>query len=154
LGKAKHFAKRKEGRFYEMAKGLGNASFAPVPITAQDTCPFSVLSQNNLRKSLRRSLIFHAVSVSPGELRDVRKSRKPKGFAQIRKEKRSAGEFWGYDVWIRQPDGSRRRYREFTFATKLRLLMPQALASLRTTGWKTRYGVRIVSTEGFTPELL
>jgi hypothetical protein len=35
----------------------------------------------------------------------IKKSRRPKGSAQIRKEKRAAGEFWGYDVWIRQPDG-------------------------------------------------
>src|SRR5258707_551942 len=44
--------------------------------------------------------------------------RRPRGSVQLRKEKRAAGEFWGYDVWIRQEDGTRKRYREFTFATK------------------------------------
>ena len=67
-------------------------------------------------------------------------SRRPKGSAQIRKEKRATGDFWGYDVWIRQPDGSRRRYREFTFITKAEAT--QALALLRTNGWKSRYGVK------------
>lgn len=70
----------------------------------------------------------------------IKSTRRPKGSAQIRKERRAAGEFWGYDVWIRQPDGSRKRYREFTFATKAEAT--QALAALRTNGWKTRYGVK------------
>jgi integrase len=70
----------------------------------------------------------------------IKNSRRPKGSAQIRKEKRAAGELWGYDVWIRQPDGSRKRYREFTFLTKADAA--QALAALRTNGWKTRYGVK------------
>src|SRR6266436_7875116 len=69
----------------------------------------------------------------------IKNNRRPKGSAQIRKEKRATGQLWGYDVWIRQPDGSRKRYREFTFATKAEAT--QALAALRTTGWKTRYGV-------------
>ena len=72
-------------------------------------------------------------------MKTIKNSRRPKGSAQIRKEKRAAGEFWGYDVWIRQTDGSRKRYREFTFVTKAEAT--QALAALRTTGWKTRYGV-------------
>jgi hypothetical protein len=70
----------------------------------------------------------------------IKKSRRPKGSAQIRKEKRATGDFWGYDVWIRQPDGSRKRYREFTFITKAEAT--QALALLRTNGWKSRYGVK------------
>jgi integrase len=70
----------------------------------------------------------------------IKNSRRLKGSAQIRKEKRATGEFWGYDVWIRQPDGSRKRYREFTFPTKADAT--QALAALRTNGWKTRYGVK------------
>ena len=70
----------------------------------------------------------------------VKNRRRPKGSAQIRKEKRATGDFWGYDVWIRQPDGSRRRYREFTFITKAEAT--QALALLRTNGWKSRYGVK------------
>lgn len=68
------------------------------------------------------------------------KRRRPKGTAQLRKEKRAAGEFWGYDVWIRQEDGTRKRYREFTFATKAEAA--QALAALKTAGWKARYGLK------------
>lgn len=69
----------------------------------------------------------------------IRKKR-AKGTAQIRKEKRNSAERWGYDVWIRQPDGTRKRYRDFTFATKAEAT--QALAVLRTTGWKARYGLK------------
>lgn len=69
----------------------------------------------------------------------TKSKKRPKGSAQVRKEKRNGLERWGYDIWIRQPDGSRKRYREFTFATKAEAT--QALAALRTTGWKTRYGV-------------
>lgn len=67
------------------------------------------------------------------------RKKRAKGTAQIRKEKRNGVERWGYDVWIRQPDGSRKRYRDFSFATKAEAT--QALSALRTTGWKTRYGV-------------
>src|SRR5438067_11125715 len=73
----------------------------------------------------------------------IKNGRRPKGSAQIRKEKRSAGEFWGYDVWIRQPDGSRKRYREFSFATKAEA--DQALAALKSVGWKARYGLKAPS---------
>ena len=66
--------------------------------------------------------------------------KRAKGTAQIRKEKRNSAERWGYDVWIRQPDGTRKRYRDFTFATKAEAI--QALAILRTTGWKARYGLK------------
>ncbi|HMG74249.1 MAG TPA: hypothetical protein VK582_12170 [Pyrinomonadaceae bacterium] len=72
-------------------------------------------------------------------MRTSKSKKRPKGSAQVRKEKRSGLEHWGYDVWIRQPDGVRKRYRDFTFATKAEAT--QALAALRTTGWKTRYGV-------------
>ncbi len=65
--------------------------------------------------------------------------KRPKGTAQIRKEKRAGVERWGYDLWIRQPDGSRKRYKEFSFATRAEAT--QALAALRTTGWKTRYAL-------------
>src|ERR1700720_238337 len=68
------------------------------------------------------------------------KRRRPKGTAQLRKEKRAAGEFWGYDVWIRQEDGTRKRYREFSFATKAEA--SSALAALKTAGWKARYGLK------------
>jgi integrase len=66
--------------------------------------------------------------------------KRAKGTAQIRKEKRNSAERWGYDVWIRQPDGTRKRYRDFTFVTKAEAI--QALAILRTTGWKARYGLK------------
>lgn len=66
--------------------------------------------------------------------------RRPRGSVQLRKEKRAAGEFWGYDVWIRHEDGTRTRYREFSFATKAEASL--ALASLKTAGWKSRYGLR------------
>src|SRR5258708_2953173 len=72
-------------------------------------------------------------------MKQPKRTKRAKGTAQIRKEERNGLERWGYDVWIRQPDGSRKRYREFTFATKAEAI--QALAALRTTGWKTRYGV-------------
>jgi hypothetical protein len=67
-------------------------------------------------------------------------TRRPKGSAQIRKEKRNGADRWGYDIYIRQPDGSRKRYRDFTFATKADA--SQALAVLRTNGWKSRYAVK------------
>ena len=69
----------------------------------------------------------------------TKSKKRPKGSAQVRKEKRNGQERWGYDVWIRQLDGVRKRYRDFNFATKAEAT--QALAALRTTGWKTRYGV-------------
>src|SRR6266436_4210050 len=81
-----------------------------------------------------------AANESRVNMKIIKNNRRPKGSAQIRKEKRTAGEFWGYDVWIRQPDGSRKRYREFIFLTKADAT--QALAALRTNGWKTRYGVK------------
>jgi hypothetical protein len=46
----------------------------------------------------------------------------------------------GPQISIRQPDGSRKRYREFSFATKAEAT--QALAVLRTNGWKTRYALK------------
>ena len=72
-------------------------------------------------------------------MKQPKRPKRAKGTAQIRREQRNSVERWGYDVWIRQPDGSRKRYRDFTFATKAEAT--QALAALRTTGWKTRYGV-------------
>lgn len=73
-------------------------------------------------------------------MRQFKSKKRAKGTAQIRKEKRNGAERWGYDVWIRQPDGTRKRYRDFTFATKAEAT--QALAILRTTGWKARYGLK------------
>ena len=63
-----------------------------------------------------------------------------RGSNQIRKVQRSKGEFWGYDVWLRQPDGTRTRYREFSFSSKAEA--GQALAALKTSGWKARYGLK------------
>ena len=73
-------------------------------------------------------------------MRQFKSKKRAKGTAQIRKEQRNGAERWGYDVWIRQPDGTRKRYRDFTFATKAEAT--QALAILRTTGWKARYGLK------------
>jgi integrase len=73
-------------------------------------------------------------------MRQLKSKKRAKGTAQIRKEKRNGAERWGYDVWLRQPDGTRKRYRDFTFATKAEAT--QALAILRTTGWKARYGLK------------
>jgi integrase len=73
-------------------------------------------------------------------MRTTKTPRRPKGSAQIRKEKRRTRECWGYDVWIRQIDGTRKRYREFSFATKADA--GQALAALKTSGWKARYGLK------------
>lgn len=73
-------------------------------------------------------------------MKNTIKKRRPRGSVQLRKEKRASGEFWGYDVWIRQEDGTRKRYREFTFATKAEA--GQALAALKTAGWKARYGLK------------
>jgi len=81
-------------------------------------------------------------------MRTPKRKQRPKGSAQIRKEQRSGGEFWGYDVWIRQPDGNRKRYREFTFATKAEA--DQALAALKTVGWKARYGLKSPSPAHYT----
>jgi integrase len=79
----------------------------------------------------------------------TKRKKRPKGSAQVRKEKRNGLERWGYDVWLRQPDGSRKRYREFAFATKAEAT--QALAALRTTGWKTRYAVNPPEKTSHTP---
>jgi hypothetical protein len=68
---------------------------------------------------------------------EPKQPRHAKGTRQIRKEKRLGGDRWGYDVWIRHPDGSRRRFRDFSFFTKSEATL--ALAALRTVGWKTRY---------------
>ena len=65
--------------------------------------------------------------------------RKRKGEAQVRQEERAGGVFWGYDVWIRQPDGSRTRFRDFSFDKKQEAL--KALAALRLKGTKSRYGL-------------
>src|SRR5881398_1187740 len=65
--------------------------------------------------------------------------RKKKGEAQVRQEERAGGVFWGYDVWLRQPDGTRKRFRDFSFGKKPDAL--RALAALRLKGTKARYGL-------------
>src|SRR5260370_39615183 len=67
------------------------------------------------------------------------KRRRPKGCVKIRREKRATGEFWGYDVWIRQKDGTRKRYRDFKFYTEAEA--QEALAALKAAGGRTRYAV-------------
>ncbi len=101
----------------------------------------SLTSLASINRSPIRNVGKRAANESWVNMKIIKNRRRPKGSAQIRKEKRTAGEFWGYDVWIRQPDGSRKRYREFTFVTKAEAM--QALAALRTNGWKTRYGVNV-----------
>src|SRR6266851_8482369 len=101
----------------------------------------SLTSLASINGSPLRHVQKRAANESWVNMKIIKNTRRPKGSAQIRKEKRAAGEFWGYDVWIRQPDGSRKRYREFTFVTKAE--DTQALAALRTLGWKTRYGVKL-----------
>lgn len=70
---------------------------------------------------------------------ETKAKRRPKGSQTVRQERRGDKNVWGYHVWIRQPDGSRKQHREFSFKTKAEA--QQALAALRTAGWKTRYAV-------------
>lgn len=70
---------------------------------------------------------------------ETKAKKRPKGTRQVRQEKRGGKMAWGYHVWIRQPDGSRTQLRDFSFATKTEA--QQALAALRTAGWKERYGI-------------
>lgn len=66
--------------------------------------------------------------------------RSPKGTRQVRREKRSGGRVvWGYDVWIRETDGTRVHYRDFSF--EKRDDAQQALAALKLAGSKGRYGL-------------
>ncbi len=70
-----------------------------------------------------------------------KKKRKPKGSKQIRQEKRGGKLFWGYHVWLRQPDGSRKQVRDFSFNTKEEA--KEALRVVQTAGWKERYGLTV-----------
>jgi hypothetical protein len=65
--------------------------------------------------------------------------RKAKGQSQIRQERRVGGKKWGYDLYLRQPDGNRKRFRDFSFGTRPEA--EQALAKLRLAGNKERYGI-------------
>ena len=46
---------------------------------------------------------------------------------------------WGYHVWLRQPDGSRKQVRDFSFSTKDEA--KEALRAIQTAGRKERYGL-------------
>jgi integrase len=46
---------------------------------------------------------------------------------------------WGYHVWLRQPDGSRKQVRDFSFNTKDEA--KEALRAVQTAGRKERYGL-------------
>lgn len=46
---------------------------------------------------------------------------------------------WGYHTWLRQPDGSRKQVRDFSFNTKEEA--KEALRAIQTAGRKERYGL-------------
>lgn len=46
---------------------------------------------------------------------------------------------WGYHVWLRQPDGSRKQVRDFSFATKQEA--KEALRAIQTAFRNERYGL-------------
>jgi integrase len=46
---------------------------------------------------------------------------------------------WGYHVWLRKPDGSRKQVRDFSFNTKDEA--KEALRAIQTAGRKERYGL-------------
>ena len=76
------------------------------------------------------------------QIRQMEKKKpKPKGSKQIRQEKRGGKLFWGYHVWLRQSDGSRKQVRDFSFNTKDEA--KEALRVVQTAGWKERYGLTV-----------
>lgn len=68
-----------------------------------------------------------------------KKTRKPKGTRQVRQERRAGSLMWGYHVWLRQPDGSRKQVRDFSFNTREEA--KEALRAIQTAGRKERYGL-------------
>jgi hypothetical protein len=68
-----------------------------------------------------------------------RKAPRPKGSRQVRQEKRGGKLLWGYHVWLRQPDGSRKQVRDFSFSTKQEA--KEALRAIQTAFRKERYGL-------------
>jgi len=68
-----------------------------------------------------------------------KKQRAPKGSKAVRKEKRGGKLVWGYHVWLRQPDGSRKQVRDFSFTTQDEA--KEALRAIQTAGRKERYGL-------------
>lgn len=67
------------------------------------------------------------------------KERKKKGEAQVRQKTLSVGKRWGYDIFIRQEDGERKRFRDFKFHSETEA--KKALATLIVAGNKARYGL-------------
>lgn len=68
-------------------------------------------------------------------------STKTKTPQYVKKRTRRGVERWGYDVWLRNERGKRKRFRDWSFGTKSEA--QTALAALRTKGWKERYGVNL-----------
>lgn len=68
------------------------------------------------------------------------KKRRPRGKAKIRKEERNGELVWGYDVWLRQPNGERKRFRDFTFQTRGQA--EEAYNELKKTNTRARYGIK------------
>lgn len=73
------------------------------------------------------------------ETKMKKKQRAPKGSKAVRKEKRGGKLVWGYHVWLRQPDGSRKQVRDFSFTTQDEA--KEALRAIQTAGRKERYGL-------------
>jgi len=73
------------------------------------------------------------------ETKMEKKQRAPKGSKAVRKEKRGGKLVWGYHVWLRQPDGSRKQVRDFSFTTQDEA--KEALRAIQTAGRKERYGL-------------
>ncbi|MEK6283040.1 MAG: hypothetical protein AABN95_21995 [Acidobacteriota bacterium] len=67
------------------------------------------------------------------------KQRRKKGEAQVRQETRSGGKCWGYDIYIRQDTGKRKRFRDFSFRSEQEA--KKSLAALIVAGNKERYGL-------------
>src|SRR6266511_2603424 len=67
------------------------------------------------------------------------KQRRKKGEAQVRQEPRSGGKRWGYDIYIRQDSGKRKRFRDFSFHSEQEA--KKSLAALIVAGNKERYGL-------------
>ena len=72
-------------------------------------------------------------------MKEKKRRPKPKGSRQVRQEKRGGKVMWGYHVWLRQPDGSRKQVRDFSFNTKDEA--KEALRAIQTAGRKERYGL-------------
>lgn len=64
---------------------------------------------------------------------------RPRGSRQIRRELRAGKLVWGYHVWLRQPDGSRKQVRDFSFNTKEEA--KEALRAIQTASRQERYGL-------------